>query len=60
MNAADAFELVSEAVSLRDLARRLPPGDWARRMAYRLARNRLAALRAGDVEISRWYVAKPS
>lgn len=27
--------------------------------AARLAANRLASLRRGDVEVSRWYVEKP-
>ena len=52
--------LLVEAEELRALGR-----EWRRsdprfsRIAYRLAANRLAALRRGDVEVSRWYVVTP-
>lgn len=63
MNNHDQFKLANEladAVELRELARSIRSVDprWAR-VAYRLARNRLAAIRRGDLAISRWYIEPP-
>ena len=59
MNGLEIVATLVEAAEIRTFAReRRDAGDrfWARH-AYRFARNRLAALRRGEAEPSRWYVS---
>jgi hypothetical protein len=65
LNEAESFTLgvvasLVEARALVDWAKANRGVDaWAYRVAFRLARNRLAAIRRGEPEPLSWYVEKP-